>query len=920
MKTIKFLITFSIALFLIFLVSAISLTEIYPTSDITTNSSWVNITKNITTDYMNSTTWSWDGTNYSIYDNSLVLFMNFDNRSALGENDTHVKDLSKYGNNGTVVGGSNISWTPNGKYGGAFNFSGNKNTITLPKINLSSVNVTFSWWQNKVGGITTSQNVMSSRSFTNEIYWSLTFLNGYLRFGYRNGSNIDQQISCTTCYDFNDIWEFYAVTFTCGGATAPNVTFYQNGVVKSTSLMSSFANGVCMQEPANTVGIGGKIGTSFDNNWNGRLDDIMIFNRSLSASEISQLYNSQLTKYDSQNWSFYNYFKPNNRSLNYSYYLCSSNSTTQVCSTQRTINFTDIAVATLTANFSNSIGTINNNFYGTNTHGSWLSDFTGITYNYTWYQNQFLDSNMKIMRADAHLDGTTGATAENTFDSGRIEKYSNLVIWARQNDIKILWVMGYMPSFLANTTVSGATCLNNDNYNKTCPPTNYTSWGNVNVNFLNAIGCDPNVCMVEIWNEPELAQYFLYGIGETLAGAGNRSREYNLIYNASYNAIKTLNSSYQIGGIAYNSIGDISYPILNGFLGNFSNQMDFVSTHRYYKYPEDSTSGLNYYDTLDTRIDTLLSKCTTYSANCSKIFVSEFNTNNATIQNTSAYSSLYGEEFSQALAFGLNNYPANISFINYQFSEAFNYSDTINYPEYPKKWSMLSGPTYDNAFYPPFNVTKNFAHLCPSGGTVYQTNSSDSTIKLVSCKDGNKYNIIAINTGTESRNVSLDLTGVYPYRQLKEYETNNHYLVDTTTNITQLGVLDSYEILYLTGADDNLSAYYKLNENTGTTAYDVSGNDNDGTVSGATWENDGINITLTSGSDYSLSGIIFTLINSDLSYDLINLLYGYEGYDTRTSEGLGSFTDFIPLIVIAIIISIVIFLVLKAFGGGREIR
>ena len=47
--------------------------------------------------------YDWDGTNYTMYNDSLVLMMNFDNVSALGENNTYAVDASKYGNDGTVT-------------------------------------------------------------------------------------------------------------------------------------------------------------------------------------------------------------------------------------------------------------------------------------------------------------------------------------------------------------------------------------------------------------------------------------------------------------------------------------------------------------------------------------------------------------------------------------------------------------------------------------------------------------------------------------------------------------------------------------------------------------------------------------------------------------------------------------------------
>src|SRR3989338_5731981 len=77
---------------------------------------------------LNEVIYNWNGTNYTLYNDSLVLLMNFDNVSALGENDTLVADLSGYGNNGTGNSSSTV-WLSTGKYGGVFNFSGNNNSF-----------------------------------------------------------------------------------------------------------------------------------------------------------------------------------------------------------------------------------------------------------------------------------------------------------------------------------------------------------------------------------------------------------------------------------------------------------------------------------------------------------------------------------------------------------------------------------------------------------------------------------------------------------------------------------------------------------------------------------------------------------------------------------------------------------------------
>jgi len=79
---------------------------------------------------------NWDGTNYTFYNDSLVLMMNFENSSKLGENDSFVRGLSKYENNGTIFG---AAFSLTGKYEGAYNFSG-REKITIA--NSASLNIT----------------------------------------------------------------------------------------------------------------------------------------------------------------------------------------------------------------------------------------------------------------------------------------------------------------------------------------------------------------------------------------------------------------------------------------------------------------------------------------------------------------------------------------------------------------------------------------------------------------------------------------------------------------------------------------------------------------------------------------------------------------------------------------------------------
>ena len=126
---------------------------------------------------------------------------------------------------------------------------------------------------------------------------------------------------------------------------------------------------------------------------------------------------------------------------------------------------------------------------------------------------------------------------------------------------------------------------------------------------------------------------------------------------------------------------------------------------------------------------------------------------------------------------------------------------------------------------------------------------------------------------------------------------------------------------------DGLQINLKLNENTGTTAYDVSGNGNNGTITGATWADDAVDNTLTNGVDYTQSGNQFTIDNSDYAWSEFTANYFWLGAYSDSKQninqsivGLSNFTDFVPIIIIALAASIVIGLILTSFVMGKKQR
>jgi len=98
----------------------------------------------------------------------------------------------------------------------------------------------------------------------------------------------------------------------------------------------------------------------------------------------------------------------------------------------------------------------------------------------------------------------------------------------------------------------------------------------------------------------------------------------------------------------------------------------------------------------------------------------------------------------------------------------------------------------------------------------------------------------------------------------------------------------------------------KLNENQGTTAYDVSGNGNNGTILGATWNNDGVNLSLTSEIDYNLSTNIFTIINDEYAWDQVYASYEYTTDANSTSSTIAHLIEiFVALAILSFILLII---------------
>lgn len=190
----------------------------------------------------------------------LVGYWSFDEATS-----SQATDFSGNGRNATLSGGT---WIP-GKRGSALNFNGSSDQMTGPSITIGT-SMTIAGWVRKTGS--TGQKSFFSNRSTGTVYVGLS---GTQVFLYDNTGSPASILSPSGSVQIGQ-WQHVAVT--SDGAT---ITMYVNGLqVYQTSQTRSASTG--------TFGIGWdpSIATEF---WDGAIDEVRAYNRTLSGSEIAAL-------------------------------------------------------------------------------------------------------------------------------------------------------------------------------------------------------------------------------------------------------------------------------------------------------------------------------------------------------------------------------------------------------------------------------------------------------------------------------------------------------------------------------------------------------------------------------------------------------------------------------------------------------
>jgi hypothetical protein len=253
-----------------------------PANDTITSSGNVILNFSISSgnDALENITYNWNGTNYSMYDPTLKLMMNFDDY-------TGYIDTSKYGNNGSDIGGE--SFSASGKYGRSYNFYGG-NYIETPITDLSGSQLTVAFWfKGSNSGSAFRQQADAGATYL-VFPWGSN-LHIMSNDGGVSGINVDNN-GGNTVNDGN--WHHILVTWKQN--TANGFASYLDGEL----IASRTSSNTPIPNIASTVEFGRYKGnTEFTN---GDIDEMRIWSRFMTADEVKQHYMSSLQKLNSTQW------------------------------------------------------------------------------------------------------------------------------------------------------------------------------------------------------------------------------------------------------------------------------------------------------------------------------------------------------------------------------------------------------------------------------------------------------------------------------------------------------------------------------------------------------------------------------------------------------------------------------------------
>ena len=215
----------------------------------------------------------------------LVGYWTFDNKDLAWTSATAgtALDRSGSGNTGTLTNMSRTASPVIGKLGQALKFNGTNQYVdagTGSSLNPSAVTV--SAWI-KPSAFPYAYNPIYSKRNANSAYYLIAVRStGKLALYTLTGTNTDVSYDATGIFTLNT-GRWYHVVLTYSSSTG--LTGYVNGVLDKN--VAANGNALVSNSGAANIGYDTQTGTFFS----GSIDDVRIYNRALSAAEVTQLYN-----------------------------------------------------------------------------------------------------------------------------------------------------------------------------------------------------------------------------------------------------------------------------------------------------------------------------------------------------------------------------------------------------------------------------------------------------------------------------------------------------------------------------------------------------------------------------------------------------------------------------------------------------
>jgi FlaG/FlaF family flagellin (archaellin) len=193
------------------------------------------------------------------------------------ESDTIVKDYSDNDNNGTI---SSAVWTNEGVVGGAYYFSGGSDYIEFdlptPFNDIANTDFTISLWL-KSDDITDDWRSLLEARYDTKNFVRIFQCGTEIHFGVSDDgikrAVRTENLSSNTWYHITGVWD----------ASEKLLEIYTNGEVSEETGDRNYANGA-------QTGLHLGHGTASSRFWLGYIDDFQLYGRTLSSSQINQIY------------------------------------------------------------------------------------------------------------------------------------------------------------------------------------------------------------------------------------------------------------------------------------------------------------------------------------------------------------------------------------------------------------------------------------------------------------------------------------------------------------------------------------------------------------------------------------------------------------------------------------------------------